>query len=350
MKDADAFIYLVDANTGTIAETGLQQVRQIRRESAEAPIYLLISKADQKADAALEAIKTRYRKEYADLFQVRILTYTTQEPRPSIDGQEDLEALFKAFHRDKVVLARSTLKRLLFAHKDLRLTQASPLQEDLAVKVSQLTQEIKDRKALLDKLTARAREAIRCVTEGISEELVEALSGSLLAEEATKAEDKGWFFTDGKIHFYSVPFRKAVQKLSSFDNMEEALVLWHRSLFGRRAPNLPELRAMCRKARVKAADVAVAATRDRWAEELEQNYEDVDDAQQALDELLEARCTALARTMKAQWRILSEAYFRNLGPAYLEDTCGELDQRRKGLRKGLQAWKALVKNMPKTPR
>lgn len=349
MEDADAFLYLVDANTGTIADTGIKQVRQIRCESSDAPVYLIISKADQKSDSALIGIKARFRRDHGDLFHDRILTYTTQEPRPSFDGQKDMEALFNGFQKEKVVLARATLKRLLSAHRDLRL-QASTFREDLTERAAQLTQEIKHQKAVLAKFTTRAREAFQEEAKALSDELIKPLGDALLAEKATEDEDEGWFFTDGKIRFNPFVFRRNVGKLMAFDGMEEVLARWHRSLFGRRAPHLPQARALCRSARTKAADAAVAITLAKWAEEIKKNYDDVDEAQETIDELLKPRCISLAMTIKAQWQTLFEAQFHDVGPAYIEETCADLNRRRKELRKGLLAWKNLIKNMPKAPR
>ena len=94
MDETDAFIYLVDAAAGTIAESGMARLREIRSRANDAPIYLMLSKADGKPPAALGRIKAELHKKHADLFSGPPLCWSSEAARDDFDTRAAL-AVFR---------------------------------------------------------------------------------------------------------------------------------------------------------------------------------------------------------------------------------------------------------------
>lgn len=344
MKDADAFFYLVDANTGTIADTGLNQVRQLKQESREAQVFLLISKADLKATEGLMRIKARYRKEHAALFEERILTYSSIETRPDLDDREDLAELFHTFQRDKATLAMGTLKRRLRVHRDLRLTRARLLQEALIEFVDILAEEIKTRGAICLKVFNRLMDVWNDEINNFWAELANAIE---VYVKPTEKKGSGFWVDDAYIIFDQVPFRDAVEQFWSFKVIEEALHETIVALFGTTRQDLHrETRERCKAARCECARVAEVTTRSAFGGDLHMRFDSLDKARESYASYFHYRADATAKAAWAEWDTCFEGLCNTFATEFVEAPNEALNRRAETLAAGIDHWKNLIESMP----
>lgn len=344
MKDADAFFYLVDANTGTIAETGLEQVRLVKNQSNDAEVFLLISKADQKATPELDRIKTRFRKEHAHLFHDRIFTYSSLEPRPDLDSREDLVELFHAFQQDKAALVNATLKRRIRAHQDLRLTRANPHLDTLRQLATMLEEEAKGREAILTKVFKRLVEVLDGEDEHFFKELADAVLSHV---DPIEIKGSGWIWDDAKITFSPKPFRHEVMSFDAFDIMEEALQNAVFTLFGETRKDLRgKAQQGCQAAKVRCVQIAEKTTDSIWRSDLDRTFDDIDEAAKRYDEVCKERIVAIYETVWAEWVTCFESLVDDVGTEFLDAPSEALNRRSKALVAGIDRWKKLIETMP----
>jgi len=344
MNDADAFFYLVDANTGTIAETGLERVRLIKNQSNDAEVFLLISKADQKATPDLDGIKARYRKEHAHLFHHRIFTYSSLEPRPDLDSREDLAKLFHAFQRDKAALVRATLKRRLRAHRDLRLTRANPLLDTLRQLANMLEEEAKSREAILTRVFKRLVDVLEGEDEHFFKELADAVFTHV---DPTEVKGSGLIWDDAKIIFSPKPFNREVMSFNSFDVMEEAVQNSISTLFGNSREDLHgEIRKGCKAARVRCVQIAEKTTRSVWQLDLDRTFDDIGEAAKRYDEVHKERTLTIYEAVWAEWMTCFDSLVEDIETEFMDAPSEALNRRSKALVTGINRWKKLIDTMP----
>ena len=342
MKDADAFFYLMDANTGSISKTGLEQVRQIKRESNEAQVFLLISKADGKWPPDLERIKAQHRKEHAELFHDRILTYSSIEARPDLDSREDLAELFQAFQRDKAMLAKGTLKRRLRAHQDLRLTRARHLQETLLQLAERLEEDIQNREAILTKSTKRLREVQEGERLHFGQELAHAVYTCIFPTVEPKS---GWIWQSAKIFFSTTPFKDKIEECNSFNTLKEALHDILVALFGNARQDLHEgIEKHCQEAKRNCARIAEASTRSLWQSDLNHLFDDFDGAAKRYNAVYDERALATAEAVWAEWMLCCDGLYDDF--KFLSAPSEAMNRRRETLTAGIEQWKYLIETMP----
>jgi len=344
MREADAFFYLVDANTGTIAETGLDQVRLIKRESDEAQVFLLISKADQKSNDGLERIKARYRKDHPDLFQDRILTYSSTQIRPGLDAREDLAALFHTFQRDKAMLAKGTLRRRVRAHRDLRLIRARHLQETLLELMDCLTEETGAREAILKKMLKRLVEVYEGEIKHFNSELAVAHEKHLVP---TEIKGSGWFWDDAQLAFSPNPFKDDIRGFDSFKIMEKALHGTILALFGYTRKDLHESTIeRCVAARHECARIAEHMALSQWQPDLTKRFDYLSEAQKGFAAVRVERNICSAKAVWGVWDNCVKGICAELEREFLGAPSEALNRRRETLAGGIDQWKFLIETMP----
>jgi GTPase SAR1 family protein len=345
MKDADAFFYLVDAEKGTIAKTGLQQVQQIKKESNDAQVFLLISKADGKSMIGLDKIKAQYRKEHAELFHDRILTYSSIEVRPDLDSREDLSELFHAFQRDKALLVKGTMKRRLKSHRDLRMTRARSLQDTLLELADTLDQEIESREAILTKVFNRLMEVWNGETKRFFlVELTEAVETNV---KPTKKKGSGFFVDYAEIFFSSISFHGEIQDFSSFKTIEEALHDTIVALFGNTRADLHrETLERCKAARCECAKIAGEKTRSLWGADLSMRFDSITKAHERYRAVYWERTTATANEVWTEWERCFDSLCEGFVTEFLGAPSEALNRRREILAAGVDQWKNLIETMP----
>jgi len=346
MKSADAFFYLVDANTGTIAETGLEQVRLIKQESSEAQVFLLISKADQKATSALERIKARCKKEYTQLFHDRIFTYSSLKARSDLDSRDDLAELFHVFQRDKATLTRRTLKRRLKAHRDFRLTQVTSLMETLHQLVGSLAEEVQSIEDIISTTMKRLVEVLEGEQGHFYEELAEAVFTYV---DPVEIKGSGWITDDAKIHFESKLFKEAILAFSSFDVIEKALHDAINIIFENTRQDLHEdVRDRLLSARKSCAWTAELEVETQWNSDFNKIFSDIEKAAKYYDLVSKDRTITIAETVWSKWMTAFDSLMDKLADEDepLDAHINALNERREALVAGLHQWKNLVDGMP----
>lgn len=344
MKTADAFFYLVDAEKGTIGETGVQQVKLIKKESNTALVFLLISKADGKSKFGLEKIKAQYRREHAELFHDRILTYSSIEVRPDLDSREELSELFHSIQRDKALLVKGTMTRRLRTHRDLRITRAKVLQETILELADALDQEIKTREDILTKVFNRLQEVWSGEKMHFNGELAKAVATHI---KPIEIEGTGWIYKNAEIQFSPISFHGEIQDFSSFRTMEEALHDAIVALFCKKQEYLHEgTRERCKEARLKCAQIAVATTRSMWGEDLAMRFDFLFEALGRYATVCEDRTTATAKIVWEEWNKCFNDLREELKSDFLGAPSEALNRRREILTSGVDEWNKLIESMP----
>lgn len=223
MDEAEAFIYLVDVAGGAIAESGLARLREIRSRAKDAPIYLMLSKADGKPPAVLVKMKAELQKKHADLFSGQPLCWSDRKDigREDIDTSAALADLFGQMHRDKQVLTAKALALRMRAHQDVRCQLEVRLRPLLAGLVAQhgkmaawaerTEQEVSE---LLDQLQ-------RDIAPDFLAEVRWGLSSSFVV---TKIPKTGWLFDQAEIYLSRTPLPSAMGSFDSIAQLRKRLL------------------------------------------------------------------------------------------------------------------------------
>ena len=133
MRQADVIFYLVDINQGSSpSPTGLDVLGAIRSDAPDAPIYLVMNKADTKVPSANERILQDARRKYSDLFRKTILFCSKPGVNvPGTSSARDMLDIFDEILKDKLAVQGGGVRNLERLHLMKRNEQLSWLERRL---------------------------------------------------------------------------------------------------------------------------------------------------------------------------------------------------------------------------
>lgn len=340
MKEADAFLYLVDVEGGDVGGTGRKHLEAIRGEaSAWAPVYLVLSKADQWEGADLEQLKKELRGKHGDLFQDRILAYSVQEDRPDLDSRQDLTALFDEFRRDKVFCTNITLARRLRRFRNSDLLVGPRLLSGLSGLVSQLDEAIRAKKRQWENVSRSAFAAL----DGMGAPFDVELWRSFLAHlRAMEIPDAGMFSNSGRILFDPGSLRRDLMTFRTFDVIEGIFLEMIQSLFRESRGGLYDRTVQwAATARKDTADKVVNSIRAHLPKELDATFWTPRKAKIALSAFLNANYHLFRKAAWDRWVAFAHLVSTELEQEFLVDPGQSLGSQRAALSEAIERWKGL---------
>jgi len=344
IKEADAFLYLLDAEKGAITKSDYKNLKAIRHDAREAKIFLIISKADLKSATALDRIKTGCRNEHGELFDERILTHTTEVGRSGISTQKDIIQLFNGLQEERISILERSLDRRIRSHYDLRLTSGANLDSGLKELTDYVENQVSRIEVKWEKVKRRLENLEHVEAEHLSEELFESLEQNLEAEEI---EGSGWFWDDAKIVYHKREFLDAVKGFRSFRMIKDGLKEALRKLFAHKK----KLRSnACDEAIAKSAASANAFIKEKMKTENPSRFGSYSEANEALQFALEKYFPDLFEVVFEPWHDLLVTEIASYEAEYFEKHIEPLSQIVSQLKKGIEAWRSIREDAQQTLR
>ena len=335
MQEADALLYLLDASKGALTKTDIEKLKRIRQEATEAVIFLVISKADLQAPAALVRITTWCQEKHRELFDEPILTYTTEAARPDIATRDDIAQLFGRIQKDRMHILRGSLARRVRSHLDLRLTIGAKL--DFAIKDlgRRCEAEIRGRTAKWKTTERRLEELAEEESKRLWRELAETLDETVTVREIAKS---GWFYNDARITYKRQAFGDAMRGFDSLELIEVGLKAFTRSLFAYDIEIKSEAFDEAKEKSVASADEYIRAN---VLAENSQRFDSSSDANEALSAAWDKHLETLFDAAWEPWRELIGGIWGYLESEYVEEHNAVLGERRSRLEDGTATWNAI---------
>lgn len=233
MAQSDAFIYMIDGNLGEIPQSASKTLEQLKSKAPDSTILLVISKADKKCPPAIQKIKTTFKAKNGNLFDGRILTYSTKEDRHDIDTRHDITALLADLRKHATAKKRTLLVRSVKRHYDKRLTAGAKIENLLEIKAAQIEGDARHRDERLEKVNSSYREFVQRVRNQCVDELHDACTDSLLPEEVPNTRIIPFFGNnDGRIAYKPKILIEKIKSALIFQSVEEETNRILRALLG----------------------------------------------------------------------------------------------------------------------
>lgn len=198
LDEIDTVLYLVDVNTGTIPDSGLQRLRKIRAHLPQAAIRVMLTKSDTKAPSRLQSLKDDCQQKHGLLFDGPVLAYSTRvlQKRAEISSREAMSALFQQMAADRRDQAAESLVQGIRLH----LAQRQQLVSNGVSHLGALMQAYTAHAAKIVKSKVRITEQFKRLRVEMGpvyqSEVGEGLRNSFRVEEI---KGTGWVFNDARI-------------------------------------------------------------------------------------------------------------------------------------------------------
>jgi len=201
MRLADAILYVTDMSRGDVDRLAVAILDQLSADRPEAPVYLLLSKADLKPSVeSRRRIADKARSDHDRRFR-QVLTYSTKkEGLPLVDDRESLRALFSALQRDKVQILEQRLglkQRALLRELRAKLVELKQVIGDVVAETTE------DLAVWGERLSARVAEAVKSSDTRLESEtraVARKIVGNCLeVDEVPDTGIFGVFLRDGMI-------------------------------------------------------------------------------------------------------------------------------------------------------
>lgn len=252
----DVVFFLVDANTGTIPDSGAQRLRRIRTLSPHATIRIVFTKADTKAPGRMKLLKDDCQHRHGELFDGEVMAFSTRDTdqRSDIVSREAISALF-----GEMCSRRQEQKILLLTHQiRLHVLQRQHIQQSLEpqLRARVAWQRARGASALKSRTRIQQRfEKLQSNMKSVyTSEVEDALFASFNVEEIPGT---GWIFKDARIVRVAPALPVALTTLKAARQIQAQL--W--SEIGRHVPETAEaaLRSVDATCAEATADTAVRA-------------------------------------------------------------------------------------------
>ena len=316
MRRADALFYVTDINFGTITQSGLQILRQIRDTAPEAPVYLIVNKADQKRlRRQRDRVLNKMNEEHGGLFR-RVFLFSCSVEVVGAATADDLRSLFEQLAQDKATLAG---RCQLYAKQEY----GTKLDDSLRTLSGALRREESKLRSSLERSAERkeaAIESFRHMPGTLVEEFrrltVEAAEACLEADDVD-----GWKVLSGVVRFdASVCLgRHSSAHVWKFLNKEFSRVLGRCVVSQRRDKPKEVWKKELAEARKSSYKAFVAALRESIDYLVDSEYWNASTAEDAVDDYLEELAEdpdCVARPAFASARNLIRRWVRRLERAF----------------------------------
>lgn len=198
LGEVDAVLFLVDANTGTIPESGVQRLRKLRALLPGAPVRVMFTKADAKAPGRMRALVDDCQQRHGQVFDGHVLAYSTREAgeRTDIISREAMADTFRQMAASQREAEARSLTHAVRQHLHQREHMLSRCTSQLGILIEM--QSARAGKALKNKELIRQRfDRLRSDMGSVYQsEVRDTLRASFRVEEISGT---GWFFKDARI-------------------------------------------------------------------------------------------------------------------------------------------------------
>ena len=335
MKDADAFIYILDAVVGAIASSGLESIKRIPKE---ARAFLLINKADTKSAEGLAKIKTDIKKQHGAFFEEEVWTYSSKEVRSDINSRREIERILIDVKNDNWLILTGKIQLLLRSHFDSRLTIGSKLAAALQEWVEDFEEGIQRRRGRWEAVRGLLLEIADKEEDHFRQELAECLPHHITPKEIPSS---GYFWNDAEIVYRSRPFRNAMRTFASLQIIENGVTGAIARLFA----DTGKLKSkVFQEVAEKSAERADQFIRKNLGSQETLRFSSYDNAMEALNSAIPEYLSELC---DAAWMPWSE-FLSNVLTEFEADFChvhkADIQHRAARIRKGLDEWEAICEH------
>ena len=232
MAESDAFFYLVDVDKGEIPHSEAKTLERLKAEAPDSTVFLVISQADKKYPPKLQNIKSSFQTKYGNLFDPRILTYSTKVDRVDINSRYDITAVLADLREHATAKNRASLVRAIQHHYDQRLTAGAEIGAVLDIRVAEIEGEALLRDERLERVISSYSEFVQLVWEQFIRELNDACADALDVEEVPNSGWFGWFYKDGRVVYRKDQLVGKIRSAGIFGSVEEEINRTLRTLLG----------------------------------------------------------------------------------------------------------------------
>lgn len=301
MAEADAFFYLVDVQSGTIAKSGLERLQQIRSRASKAPICLVLSKADQKSPAALEKMKAKLQDTYKDLISGPILCWSTMQldDRDDLNTLDNMAEMFIQMRQFKLFITRKTLALAMRRHRDQRTLVGVHVESRLQDLIEQVQGQATDVKGRFRELSKRVDQLQEHLCTPYKDEVQQAWEASFVVREI---KGTGWIFNDAGIFLSKLTLPSTLLKSLFITKLRERLfVLITQNFKGRARDVRDDINRMCKEALAESVQNAKIMLDQNFSLYAKRHFDYDTSAQNELDEVIKPLGPVVAAKLWNEW-------------------------------------------------
>lgn len=344
LTGVDAVLFLVDANTGTIPESGAQRLQQIRVLAREAPIHIVFTKADTKAPGKLGMLREDCKQRHSGLFDGQVLAYSTLDDgeRSDIASRDTMSNLFgqmSSNRRRKELELLTHQIRLHVLERQHALQRLEPHLETLIA-----WQRARAASALTGKARIRERfERLQANMEPVyRSEVRDALQTSF---RVTEIDGTGWIFKDARIVRCGPALPSTLTTFKSVREIRERL----RSDISRHVHETTEIAlrsvdATCTEATAETAGQAEKLITEKFERLLIQRFDYDTTAREKLGEALGQHSSAIAEALWGDWVLWIEGLYEILEDQHFGPIGEDAQRQSHALESVLRGYRGLVLN------
>lgn len=344
MAESNVFFYLVNIDLGGIPKSELKKLEDLKSKAPDTTGVLVISQADNKPPNAIQKLKNEFHTKYDNLFNARILFYSTKVKTDYIDTRDDIITMLTKLRKLSTEKNRASLARAVQLHYDERLTLGTEVENILFLRVSEIEGEAVLRNERLEKTIAGYHQFVQLVRERFSGELKNACVNSL---EVKEVPGSGWIWNAGFIVCKQKTLIKNVKSFCVFRDIEKEIDRTLRSLLGDnfhlKSKAFDNTRETCASAAINSISTLscigarfdyVKTAREKMKAEYEMNFQTIADAAWA----------PLAKTLKGMENYMRGKYDEQTGA--IRDNSAEFARAVKRLRRVYQQSVHLLNKNP----
>jgi len=287
MRQADVLFYLIDVNQGTVTGSGLETLAAIRADAPDAPVHLVINKADTKPAAARERVLRRSEDDYHKYFR-RFILFCSR-PGSDIPGTAsvgEVRGIFDEIVRDKLAMLGGGLRNECHAYQIRRNDRLEGCRRSLHRVRDSLNGDTSGLRRTQEAVSSWAKRQKRILASEFGELAASVANAAL---EAVEIEGTGWFYNDARVRLDSRECLRSFNRGSIWTELKGSLD--HRLLQALAAEKQKQLvkewSGHLSTAKKESYRAFVSALRADMDSSLDEEYSDLEDAEAALSEYLE---------------------------------------------------------------
>lgn len=340
MRQADVLFYLIDVNQGTVTGSGLETLEAIRADAPDAPVYLVINKADTKPAAARERVLRRSEDDYHKYFR-RCILFCSSPGRdlPGTTSIGEVRGIFDEIVRDKLAMLGGGLRNECHAYQMRRNVRLVACRRSLHRVRDSLNGNMTGLRRTQEAVSSWAKRQKRILASEFGELAASVANAAL---EAVEIEATGRFFNEARVRLDSGACLRSFNRGAIWAELKGSLD--HRMLQAlaadQRKQLVKEWSRHLSTAKRESYRAFVSALRTDMASSFDDEYSSLNGAEAALSRYLEGliespeglsepACNPVNRAIQAIERKLKSAIAKRLSG--IGKTRNEMQAILKGL-------------------